>query len=145
MKYLTCFILCLLVGCTTTKEKKSPEKEIIYVTYETDCKKMYQMLKEKWQDAGSGGCLFYDQELIERLRVNTACFVGFTRKDVKNYFGEPEYNSDVSILYRVYGNCKPPDLKDIKHNIVFYFKCENQPTSLVTLCEVLKPNTTTVH
>ncbi len=138
MKYLIFFFL--LTACTATKERKSPEKETIYVTYESDCSKTYSTLKSGWDNDESILCCLYNKGLIELLRVNTNCFNGFTRENVKDYFGKPAGDTEVSMIYMVYSDCSSSDLGNLLYYVTFYFLCEGQTTSKVTSCAIAKSN-----
>ncbi len=139
MKNIVYFLLLsILVGCSVKKASQSEKSEPVYITYETDCNKMFKKIKEKWETEEKLLCCLYDKDLIESLRVNTECFVGFTRESLKKYFGKPYRDLEKSITYYVYSDCERYDLSKLRYKVKFYFSCENTPTTTVTHCSVMK-------
>lgn len=148
MKPLIFFATLLVFGCSTKKSIVQTEKEIIYLTYELDCRKTLSEVKKVWKNYESKLCCLYDKDLIERLKVNTNCFNGFTKDEVKNYFGIPMVESNNQLSYLIYSDCSFNSVSSMssrKYSLHFYFICENHATDKVTSCIFVKPRGYILH
>ncbi len=94
------------------------------------CQAVFDMVREKWLVTEKGDCHPYDSTLIKILDENVGCFLGLSREEVLQLFGECLSDLKNALVYYVNTDCQTNRMEKRIYYIKFDFFNKSSPQTM---------------